>query len=123
MAARVTAVSDGGRSTTTRRPRRTPGKVEKAARLVLADIDTDHAAADLLAAVAERLAQDIDDATEVRDRVAASKELREVLAELDTAVIPPRGPAGQLTGGAADAADDPFEIGSVPPGLVDPPAS
>lgn len=123
MAARVTAVSDGGRSTTTRRPRRTPGKVEKAARAVLAEIDTDHAAADLLAAVAERLAQDIDGAADVRDRVAASKELREVLADLDTAVIPPKGPGLPVAPGVSGDADDPFEIGALPPGLEHPPAS
>ena len=109
----------GGASTGTRRPRRTVGKVEKAARAVLAEIDTDHAAADLLSAVAERLAQDIDGTPEVRDRVAASKELRELLRELDTAVIPPRVPAPAPEGGAPAGDDDPFEIGTVPPGVVD----
>lgn len=122
MAVRSVPAS-GSTSTSSRRPRRSAGKVEKAARAVLADIDTDHAAADLLCAVAERLAQDVDDAVEVRDRVAASKELREVLAALDTAVVPPRVPgmpASTATGGAdAAAADDPFEIGTVPPRLDD----
>lgn len=113
----VRSVSSSGSAG--RRPRRYPGKVERAARVVLADIDTDHAAADLLSAVAERLAQDIDDATEVRDRVAASKELREVLSELDTAVVAPKVPGLPSRGGAVADDDDPFEIGTVPPGVVD----
>lgn len=117
----------GGRSTTTRKPQRTPGPVEKAARTVLADIDTDHAAADLLGAMAETFAQDVDDrGIPVRDRVAASKELREILRELDTAVIPPRVPGPPPEGGHGAAAaddDDPFAIGSVPPVLGDAEAS
>lgn len=121
----VRAVQDpGGRSTSPRAPRRVSGPVERAAKRVLRDLDTDHAAADLLTAVAERLARDIDAAGEVRDRVAASKELREVLGELDTAVIPPKMPglpAGN--GGGVDDGDDPFGIGTVPPGLEHPPAS
>jgi len=105
--------------------------VTAAARRVLAEIDTDHAAADLLSAVAVRLAQDVDDAAEVRDRVAASKELREVLRELDTAVLPPKGagvpaaPAVASGGGAADD-DDPFGISdgpAAPPALGNPAAS
>ena len=101
-----------------RTPRRRAGKVELAARRALSEIDTDHAASDLLVAIAARLAQDIDTATEVRDRVAASKELREVLDVLDTAVVPPRIPAALSVGGAEDD-DDPFEIGSVPPRVGD----
>jgi hypothetical protein len=92
--------------------------VERAARAALADIDTDHAAADLLFAVAQRLAQDVDESTEVRDRVAAVKELRAVLADLDTAVMPPARPTS--VSGAAPAEDgdrDVFNIGDSPPGL------
>jgi hypothetical protein len=70
----------------------------------------------VLIAVAERLAQDVDDAVEVRDRVAASRELRELIAALDTAVMPPVVPGEQ--GGVGDD-DDPFEVGAVPPGVVD----
>lgn len=110
----VRAVTATG--TPARRRRHTPGKVEKAARKVLLDIDTDHAAADLLMAVATRLAQDVDEATEVRDRVAASKELRELIEALDTAVIPPAVPG--VPEGGADDDDDPFAIGAVPPGMV-----
>lgn len=104
-----------------------------AARRVLAEIDTDHAAADLLSAVAVRLAQDVDDAAEVRDRVAASKELREVLRELDTAVLPPKSAgvgvgaaAPAAAGGAVDDDDDPFGISdgpAAPPALGNPAAS
>jgi hypothetical protein len=83
-----------------------------------------------LSAVAVRLAQDVDDAAEVRDRVAASKELREVLRELDTAVLPPKG-AGvpavpAAAGGAVDDDDDPFGISdgpAPPPALGNPAAS
>lgn len=111
--------SVGGRSTSSRVPRRRAGKVELAARRALREIDTDHAASELLVAIAARLAQDIDSASEVRDRVAASKELREVLDVLDTAVVPPRMPGVMAAGGVDDGDDDPFEIGSVPPGLGD----
>lgn len=103
---------------TPRSPRRVLGTVEKAARKVLRDIDSDHAAEDLLTAVATRLARDVDEAEAVRDRVAASRELLAVLEVLDTAVIPPKGLTGSTEGGAADD-DDPFEIGAVPPSVVD----
>lgn len=116
----MTVRSVGGRSTSTRAPRRRAGKVEAAAKRALLDVDTDHAACDLLVAIATRLAQDIDTATEVRDRVAASKELREVLEVLDTAVIPPRVPGMTPAAGGADADDDdPFEIGAHPPRMGD----
>lgn len=119
-AAGLAAVPGSGR---TAAPRRAPRRVTAAARRVLADIDTDHAAAELLSAVAVRLAQDVDDAAEVRDRVAASKELREVLRELDTAVVPPKvaGPPGQVASGGADEDDDdPFGIadGPAPPAAL-----
>lgn len=106
------SIGSGGRA---RKPRHYPGKVERAARAALAEIDTDHAAADLLNAVAQRLAQDVDESIEVRDRVAAVKELRAVLADLDTAVPAPRVPA--VAGAAEDGDGDVFNIGNSPPGL------
>lgn len=123
----VSAVPSPGGRAGARAPRRRAGKVELKARAVLREIDTDHAAAGLLSAVAVRLAQDIDEAPAVRDRCAASKELREVLAELDTAVIPPRmpaaPPAGASEGGDDSDDDDVFEVGAGPSFVVDPPAS
>lgn len=119
MAARPVAVPAGPGARSTRRGR----PVAAAARAALADIDSDHAAEALLAAIVVRLAEDIDDATEVRDRVAASRELREVLRELDTAVVPPAGPAQVPGGGGIVDDDDPFDIGTVPPTVGDSPAS
>lgn len=113
--------SVGGTAAAPAARRRRRGPVEKAAREVLAEIDTDHGAADLLFAVAERVAGVIDTAHEVRDLVAASRELREILRELDTAVIPPKVPRGAVAagGGALADDDDPFEIGTVPPSVGD----
>lgn len=115
-AASVRSITDPPRSTRRRR-----GPVERAARGVLAEIDTDHAAADLLTAVAERVAGVIDDARDVKDLVAASRELREILRELDTAVLPPKMPRGAAApgGGALADDDDPFEIGTVLPRVGD----
>lgn len=117
-AAGLAAVGGSPKPTSGRRRR---GPVERAARNVLAEIDTDHAAADLLTAVAERVAGVIDDASEVKDLVAASRELREILRELDTAVLPPKVPRGAVApgGGALADDDDPFEIGTVPPSVGD----
>jgi len=89
----------------------------------MVDIDTDHAAAVLLVAVVERLAQDVDDAVETRDRVAATRTMLEVLRELDTAVVPPAGPAQVPGGGGHVDDDDPFGIGTVPPAVGDSPES
>lgn len=119
MVSRPVAVPAGPGARSTRRGR----PVAAAARAALADIDSDHAAEALLAAIVVRLAEDIDDATEVRDRVAASRELREVLRELDTAVVPPAGPAQVPGGGGIVDDDDPFDIGTVPPTVGDSPAS
>ena len=119
MASRPVAVPAGPGARSTRRGR----PVAAAARAALADIDSDHAAEALLAAIVVRLAEDIDAATEVRDRVAASRELREVLRELDTAVVPPAGPAQVPGGGGIVDDDDPFDIGTVPPTVGDSPAS
>lgn len=106
--------------------RRRPGAVEREARAVLRDIDTDHAAAGLLRALAARLAQDVDDASEVRDRVVASKELRAVLGDLDTAVVVPKMPAAPTlpvsAGGDVEGDDDVFEVGAGPSLVVDPAA-
>ena len=101
--------------------RRRAGKVELAARRALRDLDSDHAASDLLMALAERLAKDVDDAAEIRDRVAASRELREVLEVLDTAVLPGRIPTAPSVSDVGEDAEreDPFGIGSVPPSVVD----
>jgi hypothetical protein len=74
---------------TRRSAQRRSGKAEKAARAVLVDTDSDHAAADLLTAVAVQLAQDVDQALSVRELVAASRELRELVEALDTVVVPP----------------------------------
>lgn len=126
MTVRGVPASGGAAKRKPATPRRRPGKVELAARRVLGEIDTDHAAADLLTELAARLARDVDESPEVRDRVLASKELRAVLDELDTAVVPPKmpavPPAGASGGGDPDD-DDVFDVGAGPTLVVDPPAS
>jgi hypothetical protein len=47
----------------------------------------------------------------------------EVLRELDTAVVPPAGPAQVPGGGGLIDDDDPFAIGTVPPEVGDAPES
>jgi hypothetical protein len=108
-----------------------PGPVLKAARKSFADIDSDHPAAGLLVAAAERLARDVDEAPEVRDRVAAVRAVLDLVKELDVGPPPPLpgGPALEDDededgdGKAVGARDDPFDIGDLPPGLGDAEAS
>jgi hypothetical protein len=91
------------------------GLVEDAARAVLDDIDSDHPAAGLLVAAARALARDVDRADEVRDRVAASRALLDVV---NAFAPPPARLQGQLPGGVDDD-DDIFGIGDVPPSVGD----
>lgn len=98
-----------------RKPRARPaGPVLKAARVSLQDLDSEHEASALLVAVAERLARDVDEVEEARDRIAAVKVLLQVV---NTLVPPP--PADE--GGGGRGGDDPFDIGDVPPGVEHPP--
>lgn len=98
------------------------GLVEEAARAALADLDSIHPAAALLIAAAQRLARDVDKASEVRDRVAATRAIVELVRELDVAPGPSGTPAGDEDGGAARGSD-PFDIGDMPPGVGDAQAS
>ncbi|MDP9828055.1 hypothetical protein [Kineosporia succinea] len=94
----------------------------KAARASLETLDSRHPMAQLLGAAVERLARDVDEAEEVRDRVAAVKALMDVtgrLGEVPT-TLPPGSPpldgTDDAEGGAAHG-DDPFDIGDLPPGV------
>ena len=89
------------------------GLVEDAARTVLDDIDSDHPAADLLIAAVRALARDVDRADEVRDRVAASRALLEMV----NAFAPPPPRLGGPPAGGVDDDEDIFGIGDVPPGV------
>jgi hypothetical protein len=91
------------------------GLVEDAARTVLDDLDSDHPAAGLLIAAARALARDVDKASEVRDRVAASRALLEMV---NAFAPPPARLAGPPAGGVDDD-EDIFGIGDVPPGVGD----
>jgi hypothetical protein len=96
------------------------GPVAAAARVALANLDSVHSAPGLLIAVAERLAEDIDDATEVRDRVAAARALLDVVAALDATPPPPTGgaPEESRPDGDGGAGDNPFGIPDVVPSNV-----
>lgn len=97
------------------------GEVAKAAREILPTLDSAHPAARLLAAAAQRLAQDIDEAREVRDRVAATRALIEVCNALDAAPpplgSPPGGDIPAAEGADAVEPDNPFGIPDVPPNV------
>lgn len=90
------------------RGRRRRGPVARAAAACLPDLDTDHAGGDVLLASLQRLAGDVDNAATVRERVVAVRAVLDVLAALDTAVMPAPPPA--------DVDDDPFQIGQAVPG-------
>lgn len=94
------------------RPPGTPGGVAAAARRILAELESPRADAELLSAVAERLAGDIDDAERVGDRVAASRELRALLAELDAA------PGWPPPGDGEEEDSNPLGIPNQPPNLT-----
>lgn len=96
------------------------GEVAKAARACLTADGSLHEAAPLLVAIAERLARDVDEAPEVRDRVAATRALLDVVAALD--VAPPAPPTGDVAKDgepAGDESDNPLGIPAVPPHLGD----
>jgi hypothetical protein len=96
------------------------GEVAKAAREVLPTLDSMHPAATLFIAAAERLAQDVDEASEVRDRVAAVRALIDVVELLDAAPPPPTGGATPVVGGDSDDDDrdvNPLGIPSVSPNV------
>jgi hypothetical protein len=93
-------------------------------------MDSPHPARELLVAIAERLARDVDEATEVRDRIAASTMILKLVDALDVAILPPRRPGAPGDDEGADPGpdggdddDDPFDIGDMPPVVGDAPAS
>jgi hypothetical protein len=91
------------------------GEVAKAARAVLPGLQSPHPAAALLIAVAERFARDVDEAAEVRDRVAAGRALMDVIEKLDAAPPPPVGAVPAAGGDVGDVDDNPMGIPDVPP--------
>ena len=90
-------------------------------------MESDHAGAGLLKAIAQRLCQDIDEADRIPERIAATRAVLQLLQVLDGALFG----GGQPTGGdlptsddgdpepEGTAHDDPFKIGDMPPGLGD----
>ena len=97
-----------------------------AARAALEGMQSDHAAAPLLRALAQRLCRDVDEAERVAERIAATRMVLELLKQLDGALFvsgapPTAGPDdGEVPDPEAVKPDDPFEIGDVPPGMGDP---
>lgn len=96
------------------------GQVTAAARAVLAAVQSDHALAPLLIAIGVRLAEDVDQADKIGERVQAVTKLLQVCEVLDGALFGHM-PLPVADDGAPDEEipDDPFAIGNVPPGVGD----
>lgn len=126
--AAVAANSDPPPATRSAAVGRVRTDVVKAARDALAELGVGELAdpgQKLLGAVAERLAEDVDNAETVRDRVQAVRALVEVAERLDL-VAPPPSRAGAAaptarpeSGGGEPDADNPFGVPDVPPGVGD----
>jgi hypothetical protein len=104
--------------------------VAAAARKALEAMQSDHAGAPLLKAIAQRLCQDIDETERVGERIAATRQVVALLQVLDGALFPgshhapPAGPGDDESPESAGAPDDDdvFQIGQLPPGMGDTPA-
>lgn len=89
-------------------------------------MQSDHAAAPLLRALAQRLCRDVDETDKVGERIAATRQIIDLLKQLDGALLfsghPPTvgGSGDDESPDPKDNPDDPFEIGDVPPGVGDP---
>jgi hypothetical protein len=102
-----------------------PQGAAAAARTALARMQSDHAGAPILKAIAQRLCQDIDDTDRVLDRIAATREVVRLLNVLDGALFagrPPVPPGDDEAPEEEARPDDPFKIGDLPPGMGDSPA-
>lgn len=97
------------------------GPVATAARRALAKIRSDHAASPLLAAMAQRLARDVDEAEKVPERIAAVRMVMELVNVLDGAMLGLGSTPDLPPEDDGDDDDDIFEIGDVPPGVGDGP--
>jgi hypothetical protein len=103
--------------------------VAAAARQALDRMQSDHAGAPLLKAIAQRLCQDIDETERVGERIAATRQVVALLQVLDGALFPGSHhapPPGSGDDESPEAAgdtddDDPFKIGQLPPGVGDAP--
>lgn len=98
-----------------------PGPVASAARTALAEIETDHAAAPLLIAMGQRMAQDVDECERPADRIAAVRMVLRLVEILDGALLGPASTPQPEDDPDPDGGDpdDPFNIGAVPPGVGD----
>lgn len=100
------------------------GAVSAAARASLGQMLSDHAGAPLLKAIALKLCEDIDTADRIPERISATRMVLKLLEVLDGAMFAstrlPTG-TGDDEGPETDGeeADDPFQIGDLPPGVGD----